>query len=151
MVMKMRVYFVFDVKDEFINLYYDNARVLYNILKQLYYLKNEEVSYGYSLFRQLIKYIDKEKIDRRLYLDYHKNVSYQKKGNMHIVNNLYKDEVSRLFVKSTYMKIEVDSGNSSFFKIIKNYSKNYFVCDFKRQDYFFLSEIDKPLLSNISN
>ena len=42
----MRVYFIFDIKEEFINLYKGNERVLYNILKQIYYLEKEEVEYG---------------------------------------------------------------------------------------------------------
>ena len=49
----MRVYFIFDIKEEFINLYKGNERVLYNILKQIYYLEKEEVEYGYHLFKQL--------------------------------------------------------------------------------------------------
>ena len=35
----MKVYFIFDIKKEYINLYKDNERVLYNILKQIYYLE----------------------------------------------------------------------------------------------------------------
>ena len=54
----MRVYFLFDVKDEFINLYKDNERVLFNILRQIYYLQKEEVKYGYNLFSQLTNRID---------------------------------------------------------------------------------------------
>lgn len=41
--------------------------VLYNILRQIYYLNKEEVSYGYNLFKQLIKTIPKNKIDRDIF------------------------------------------------------------------------------------
>ena len=39
----MKVYFIFDVKKEFINLYKGNERVLYHILRQINYLEKEEV------------------------------------------------------------------------------------------------------------
>ena len=38
----MRVYFIFDLKKEYLNLYKGNENVLFNILKQIYYLEKEE-------------------------------------------------------------------------------------------------------------
>ena len=86
----MRVYFIFDIKEEFINLYKGNERVLYNILKQIYYLEKEEVEYGYHLFKQLINSLDKIKIDRYLFLKLHQDIPYSKRNNIHYYNNLYK-------------------------------------------------------------
>lgn len=136
----MRVYFIFDIKQEFINLYQGNERVLFNILKQIYYLDREELKYGFSLFDQLINKIDKNDLDKYLFLKLHQNIPYSKKGDIHIYNNLYKDEVSRLIVKKSYIKLEAEQISSSFFAIINNYNKNYFVCEFKYQDYFFLED-----------
>ena len=50
----MKVYYIFNVKKEFIKLYSDTPSVLYNILKTIFYLDKEEVEYGYNLFSQLI-------------------------------------------------------------------------------------------------
>ena len=61
MVIVMREFFVFELKDEFKELYQDKPSVLYNIFEQIYYLKKEDIDYGYSLFHQLTKKIDKEK------------------------------------------------------------------------------------------
>ena len=134
----MRVYFIFDIKDEFINLYKDNMYVLFSILKQIYYLDGDEINYGYNLFNQLINRIDKNELDRYLYLKLHQNIPYSKRGNIHIYNNLYKDEVSRLVIKSSYMKLETEQVTSTFFDILKKYNNNYFVCEFKYQECFFL-------------
>ena len=49
--------------------------------------------------------------------------------------------ISRLIVKNSYIKLEAEQSTSSFFKILENYYKNYFVCDFENQNYFFLSDI----------
>lgn len=135
----MKVYFIFDVKEQFISLYQNNYRVLYNILRQIYYLDREEVNYAYTLFRQLVNTIDKNTIDRDIFLKLHRDIPYSKRGNVHYINNLYKDEVSRLTIKKSYIRLETEQLNSSFFEVLKKYSGNYFVCDFKNYNYFFLS------------
>lgn len=135
----MKVYFIFDIKEEFIKLYTGNERVLYGILKQIYMLEREEVSFGYNLFSQLTNQINKKEIDCQLFIQFHQDVPYSKKGNTHYINNLYKDEVSRLIIKKTYIRLETEQKFSTFFSILKNFSKNYFVCDFTSQDYFFLN------------
>lgn len=143
----MKVYFIFDVKEQFISLYQNNYRVLYNILRQIYYLDKEEINYAYTLFSQLINSIDKNTMDREIFLKCHRDIPYSKRGNTHYINNLYKDEISRLIIKNSYMKLETEQYNSSFFKLLSNYSKNYFVCDFKNQTYFFLRDvIDKEIV-----
>ena len=136
----MRVYFIFSLKNEFVNLYKDNKYVLFSILKQIYYLDNYEINYGYNLFSQLINRIDKTDLDRYLYLKLHQNIPYSKRDNIHIYNNLYRDEISRLVVKNSYIKIETEQANSTFFDILKKYDKNYFVCEFRYQECFFLSK-----------
>lgn len=137
----MKVYFIFDIKDEYINLYQNNENVLYNILKQIYFLEKEDVQYGFNLFNQLINKIEKELVDRFIFLRLHQSMPYSKRNGIHYMNNLYKDEISRLIVKKSYIKIEAEQPTSSFFKTLETYYKNYFVCDFENQDYFFLSDI----------
>ena len=61
----MREFFIFELKDEFKNLYIDKPSILYNIFEQIYTLKKEELNYGYSLFRQLTKKIDKDKTKKK--------------------------------------------------------------------------------------
>lgn len=136
----MSVYFIFDLKDEFIKLYLGNERVLFNILKQLYYLDREELTFGYNLFSQLTNTIKKSEIDRKIFLQFHQDIPYSKKGQTHYINNLYKDEISRLEIKKSYIKLESEQSFSTFFSILKNFSNNYFVCDFAHQNYFFLTE-----------
>ena len=134
----MKVYFIFDVKEQFISLYQNNYRVLYNILRQIYYLDREEVNYAYTLFRQLVNTIDKNTMDRDIFLKLHRDIPYSKRGNVHYINNLYKDEVSRLTIKNSYIRLETEQLNSSFFEVLKKYSNNFFVCDFNIRLWFIL-------------
>ena len=66
---------------------------------------------------------------------------YSKRGEIHYMNNLYKDEISKLIVKNKYIKIETETNFSSFFEILSNYDNNFFVCDFDYLDFFFIDSI----------
>lgn len=138
MVIKMKVYYIFRIKDEFVDLYKDTPSVLYNMLRSLYYLDKEEVDYGYHLFRQLTMPIEKNLLDRRLFISLHQDIPYSKRNNVHYINNLYKNEVSRLIVNNSYIKVEAEQNFSSFFDILKDELDNLFVCTFKNTDFFFL-------------
>ena len=83
----MREFFIFEVKDEFKQLYEAKPSMLYRIFEQIYYLKKEELQYGYSLFRQLTKKINKEKFDQYFFVKFHQSVPYSKTGNIHYYNN----------------------------------------------------------------
>ena len=142
---KMKVYFIFNIKDEFINLYKDNAPVLYNILRGIYYLKKEEVEYGYNLFRQLVSPIEKAKMDRDIFIKLHRDIPYIKRKNIHIYNNFY-SEISRLTIKGSYIRLEVEQDFSSFFEVINSFSSNFFACDFNHHRFFFLSDYLEKIL-----
>ena len=144
----MKVYFIFDIKTEFKNLYKGNERVLYNILKQIYHLETNEVEYGYNLFNQLINKINKNDLDRKIFIKYHQDIPYSKRNQTHYINNLYKDEISRLTIKSSYMRLEVENNSKAFFKILSDFSENYFVCDFKNYEYFFLTSTSPKIKKN---
>jgi len=137
----MRIYFIFKIKDEYVDLYKDTPNTLFNILDQMYYMKRNEIGYGFNLFNQMIERIDKFDLDKYLYVLLHAKMKYSKKGDEHILNNLYKDEISILKVKNTHMIINSNKSYTEFFVFLNNYDSNFFVCDFNNHDYFFLSNI----------
>lgn len=134
----MKVYYIFKLKDEFIDLYKDTPSVLFTILKTIYYLDKEEVDYGYNLFKQLTMPIEKNKLDRELFIKFHQDIPYSKRKDIHYINNIYRGEISRLVINNSYLKLEVEQNFSSFFKILKEEDKNLFACSFQKTDFFFL-------------
>ena len=134
----MKVYYIFNIKKEFINLYKDSPSVLYSILKSIYYLEKTEVEYGYNIFKQLTEKLEKDKIDRDLFIKFHKSIPYTKRTDIHCINNLYKNEISRLKVNNCYIKLELEQNYSTFFDILKEEIDNLFVCSFQKCDFFFL-------------
>ena len=137
----MRVFYIFNIKEEFKALYADNPSMLYEILKQIYYLGKDDILYGKNIFNQLTTSINKEKVDRALFIRLHQDMPYTKRGDIHIMNNLYKDEVSRLIVRNSFIKIETESSFSSFFNYLNEFSSNFFACDFSYLDFFFLDTL----------
>lgn len=134
----MKVYYIFKLKDEFFDLYKDTPSVLYNILRNIYYLDREEVDYGYNLFKQLTLPIEKNRIDRELFIKFHKDIPYSKRNNIHYINNLYKNEISRLLVNNSYLRLELEQNFSTFFDVLKKEDNNLFACSFDKTDFFFL-------------
>jgi len=137
----LRSYYIFSVRQEFMKLYHERPSSLYEMLKQIYTLNKCEIDYAFQVFSSLTDKIEKERIDQKLYLKYHHEMIYTKTKTEHIINNLYKDEVSILNIKHSYMLLTTNHSYSSFFNILLDYHDAFFVCDFKNQDYFFLNDI----------
>lgn len=141
MVILMRNYYIFSVKEEFVKLYHDRPSSLYEILKQIYCLNKKDLNYAIQVFSSLTDKIDRDYLNRKMYLKYHKEMVYTKTEKEHIINNLYKDEVSILTVKRSHLLLSTNHSYSSFFNILVDYQANFFACDFENQDYFFLNDI----------
>ena len=137
----MRIYYVFDIRSEYVDLYKETPNSLYNVLHQLYYMRKKDLEYGFNMFKQLANRIDKDEVDKNIFLKLHNKMTYVKKGDNHIINNLYKDEVSALKVKYSYILINTNKSYTDFFNTLALDNRNYFVCDFINNDYFFLSKI----------
>lgn len=137
----MRIYYVFDIRSEYVDLYKETPNSLYNVLHQLYYMRKKDLEYGFNMFKQLANRIDKDELDKNIFLKLHNKMTYVKKKDTHIINNLYKDEVSALKVKYSYILINTNKSYTDFFNVLALDNRNYFVCDFINNDYFFLSNI----------
>ena len=138
----MRRFYVFCIRDELMSLYKENSSNLYKILNSIYLMDEEELTYAYNLFKQICTSIDTLLIINKLYLKMHNDLIYTKIDNEHIINNLYKDEVSVLKIKKSHLVLDCNNSYSTFFQFLNNYNDNFFVCDFKTGDYFFLSDIE---------
>ena len=53
-------------------------------------------------------------------------------------SDLYKNEVSRLVINNSFLRLELEQNYSTFFKILKEEDNNLFACSFKNTDFFFL-------------
>lgn len=137
----MKIYFIFSVKEEIYNLYKDYPKALYNIFLEIYEMNKKDIEYGYSLFKQIAKGISKEELDLKICSDLKDKLRYSKNKDEHIINNLYNEEVSLMKIKHTHITINTIHEFTEFFELLNKYEPFLFACDFKNDDYFFLSRI----------
>ena len=137
----MRMYYIFNVKSDIASLYRDNPSSLYKILESIYFMHREEADYGFNLFKQITNKIKVTELNNLIYIKMHKDMIYSKIMDEHIINDLYKDEVSILKIKSSHLLLESNKSYSSFFKLLNMLNSDYFVCDFKEKDFFFVNNI----------
>ncbi len=137
----MRLYYVFNIKKEIVDLYKDKPASLYHILENIYFMHKEDVNYGFNIYKQLTNRNKVLELNNEIYIKLHKDLVYSKIGNEHIINDLYHDEVSILKIKNSHLLIESNKSYSSFLKILLDINYNYFICDFKDKDFFFITEI----------
>ena len=143
----MRMYYIFNVKSDVASLYRNNPSSLYKILESIYFMHREEVDYGFNLFKQITNKVKVLELNNLIYIKMHKDMIYSKISDEHIINDLYKDEVSILKVKSSHLLLESNKSYPSFFKLLHIINPDYFVCDFKEKDFFFIDNVVK-MVSN---
>ena len=137
----MRLYYAFNIKNDIVKIYKDKPSSLYKILENIYFMHQEEANYGFNIFKQLTNRNKISELNNEIYIKLHKDLVYSKIDNEHIINDLYHDEVSILKIKNSHLLIESNKSFSSFFKLLNNINSNYFICDFKEKDFFFVSDI----------
>ena len=137
----MRMYYIFNIKENIYELYKNSPSNLFKVLESIYYMHQEEADYGFSLFKQITNRFKVDDLNNKIYIKLHKDLIYTKLENEHIINDLYHDEVSILKIKNSRLILESNKSYSTFFKILDEINNHYFVCDFKEKDFFFISDI----------
>ncbi len=137
----MKEYYVFLIRDEFVKLYSSKSSDLFYIFNRIYYMKEMDKMYGYNLFSQISYFFNKDDVNEFLYNKYKDKIMYSYTNDEHIINNLFLNEISILKVKPSSIRIQTNTSSSSFLEDLKNYNKNLFVCNFKEQEFFFISDV----------
>ena len=135
----MNEFYIFDIKNEFYKLYKDKPSELYFIYNRIYHMKKSDREYGYNLFCQISNFLDKKYINDMLKDKYNEKIMYSNNNNEHIINNLFVNEISILTVKNPNIKIESNISKPSFFEDLRSLNLHLFVCDFKNNNYFFIT------------
>ena len=137
----MRIFYIFNIKKDVYDIYKDTPSVIYNFFNYIYHGNKEDLDYSNIIFQQIAYKFNKEKLDLSLYIKLHNKLIYSKRGEEHIINNLYKDEISIMKIKKSYIIINTNKNYTEFFKLINEVYKECIVCDFNNQDFFYLNEL----------
>lgn len=135
----MNELFIFEVKKDFYKLYKDKTNELFYIYNRIYKMKKSDKEYGYNLFTQISNSINKDEITKIIKDIYKDKIIYTNNNHEHIINNLFLNEISIMKIKNSHIIIESNIDNPSFIKDLKSINKHLFICNFKKQDYYFLN------------
>ena len=137
----MRTFYIFKIKKYYAVLTKKNPYHLYKTMENIYHLKPEELMYKINVFDNLKENFNKEYLNNNIYELYKDKHTYTKFQNIHMINDYYTDEQSKLIVNKTYLLIKTTKEYPSFLKVLENIKDNIFVCDFKNKDYFWLEDV----------
>ena len=135
----MRTFYIFKINNEFTALTRNCPYNLFKSMEKIYYTDKKNLNVAYNVYEQIVLPFKKDKINVDIFENYKDNDHYTK-FNIHMINNFYNDEQTKLIVNSSHMILKTTVMAPSFFNILRNYS-NIFVCDFENKDYFWLESV----------
>lgn len=131
----MHTYFLFIIKKDTYKLYSKNTYILFELLKNLYELEKNNFVYGISVYHQICTPISKKLLS---------NYISEKVPSIKLQKDTYK--ILSFFENTTiqinYSNIIVKTNKvlPSVYKIFHVYHENIFICDFKRNKFFWLDK-----------
>lgn len=141
----MRTFYVFKINNMFQTFYNDKSNILYKMFLEIYNSCDDEVINNFRLFEKITIPFNKKIFNNYILLKHKDDLYYNKKDNKHTINSV--DEVSKLCVNVTYLKIKSNINMNSFIRDIIDTKENVFVIDFRSEDYFWLNEsVNKTLV-----
>ena len=138
----MRTYYAFIIKDSLMHFYSKKPYSLYRILEQIYNLKNNDIVLGYRLLEQVTEPFGTRKTDKFIYKKHYDELEYSRLDDVHMIKNLYSEEITFLKVFHSHVRIKTNNNFSAFFNSMQEYNENIFVCDFENQDFFWMNKIN---------
>ena len=141
----MRTFYIFKINSMFQTFYNDKSNILYKMFYEIYNSCDDEIINNFRLFERITIPFNKKVFNNYILLKHKDDLYYNKNDNKHIINNA--NEVSKLIVNVTHLKIKSNKNINSFIRDIMDTKESVFVIDFKNEDYFWLNErIDKALV-----
>lgn len=128
----MKLY-LFIIKKEMKELFFDNDEIIFNILKKLKDL-DKNYNYGVKLYKMICLKIDKQLLSNYI-ID---KVPVTKIKDTYKILSFF--ENTTLKINYTNIIVKTNTLNPSIFKIFHIYHENIMVCDFLNNNYFWLDE-----------
>ncbi len=135
----MRTFYIFKINKEFKSLTKESPYNLFKSLEQIYYINRKDFQTAFKLYETIALPFNKLQTNIELFNNFRNNDFYTKVNSIHLINNYFTDERSKLIVKNSHLTLNTTSASSSFLK--KLASPNLFICDFKNKDYFWLDQL----------
>lgn len=147
MVIRVRVFYVYNINDYFCSVYDKYPYKLYKMLEDAYLTKRYNIKLSSSMYEQVITNFNKLFMNNFIFANNKLDIYYYNKDNIHLITS--NSEYSKLMVTSYCLKIKTNLNYPRFFSNIGQYSDNIFICDFINKDYFWLNKVVKNKKTNV--
>lgn len=121
----MRKFYIFNINSEFAILNKENCFELYRQMENIKKLDKNNFYNAIKIYETIAHTINKRLLDIEIYNKHKFSYYYTKYKNVHMINNYYKNEESKLTINKAYLILETNMMKSAFFNDLKN--KNLFV------------------------
>ena len=143
----MRTFYLFKINNEYSKLTKNMPYNLYNTYLQMKLSNKNNMEYILNQYKSITDNIDKNHLNQLLFNKMSNMDGYTNYRNLHMFNNYYSDEVSKLVVNHSFIILKSNKPNSTFFTFLFSIP-NIFVIDFENCDYFWLESVRNFRLVN---
>lgn len=137
----MRKYYLFIIKREYFELFYNNSFALYQMLLNLKNLKSYDFSYGIEIFKEICAPISVKLINNYI----NKKINHIKINNK-VIKIDSRFEETYLKINYSHVFVKTNAFMPEIMRIFNIYNKGIFVCDFENNDYFWLKDYFKATI-----
>ena len=134
MVIILKTFYIFNLNKSTHIIAKKNPYHIYLLLLTIYNQNKINIISAYNLFDEICNPINKEFYNIYLFDKLKDDEYYTKYRNIHMYNDYMNDEVSKLTIMKTHIKIKSNKEDNIFITTIYDLD-NLFICDFKN-DYF---------------
>ena len=134
----MRTFYLFKLQENYKKIVRSNPNNIYLLLKSIYTYDKKDINVAFDLFDELCLPINIDYLNKCMYDRLKKDEYYTKFKNIHMYNNYFTNEVSKMNISFSHIKIKSNKDNNIFIDNIRELT-NLFVCDFMFDNYEYLN------------
>ena len=131
----MRTFYLFKVNEDYSKLTRNIPYNLYSTYLDIKLSSKNNLDYLFNQYKSITDYLKPKLINQFLFNKMKDMDGYSLYKNIHMYNNYYSDEVSKLKVYNSYFILESNKQNSTFFSLLQEIPY-LFVIDFENKDSF---------------
>lgn len=141
----MRTFYIFKLNKNYVSVAKTNPYNIFILLNSIYTYKKRDIIVAFNLFNEICIPINKDFFDKYYYNKLKSNEEYTKFKNIHMYNNYFTGEVSKMVVNISHIKIKSNIEDNIF---ITNLIDSLFICDFKENWFIYKNKIiDKHVVA----
>ena len=144
----MKTFYLFKINKNYINVAKSTPNNIFILLNSIYSHKKEELDIAFNLFNEICLPLNTDFFNDYIFKKLKSSEEYTKFKNVHMYYNYFTDEVSKMVVGKSHIRIKSNVSENIFIINLKDLG-NLFMCDFKNSYYSYfltLKSINKFLV-----